>query len=156
MKGLKILIIAKSTALRWFKSWCKEISLFFPEMEVLRDWIYPVSQYCTAIWGNYHSFFHSGSVLNLYTVSVNTTQLFGVISNTTPLWKKEWQYTASSRNELENTPLLGLRDCPRASGCKLPQGAYFPIHPSSQQRINTIFSWPPMSSSTRILILSQL
>ena len=29
--------------------------------------------------------------------------LWGVISNTLPLWKKEWQYTASSRNELENT-----------------------------------------------------
>ena len=38
---------------------------------------------------------------------------------------------------------LGLRprSISRASGCKLPQGAYFPIHPSSRQCIITILSW---------------
>ena len=41
---------------------------------------------------------------------------------------------------------LGPRDCPRAIsralGCKLSQGAYFPIHPSSWQCIITLFfSW---------------
>ena len=69
--------------------------------------------------------------------------IWSVISNTLPVWKKECQFTASSRDELENTPLrqfapLNHRDCPRASGCKLPQGAYFPIHPSSRQCIITI------------------
>ena len=38
-------------------------------------------------------------------------------------------------------PPLGPRDCPRAIsralGCKLSQGAYFPIHPSSRQCIFT-------------------
>ena len=60
------------------------------------------------------------------------------------LWKKEWQYTAWGWDELENTPPpqcapLGPQDCPRAisqaSGCKLPQGAYFLIHPSPRQCI---------------------
>ena len=63
----------------------------------------------------------------------------GVISDTLPLWKKEWQYTGSSQDELGNTPHLGnlhhsaldiaLRICPRsisrASWCKLPQGRIF-------------------------------
>ena len=38
----------------------------------------------------------------------------------------------------------GLRDCPRAilgaEGCKLPRGAYFPIHPDSRQCIVILFS----------------
>ena len=33
-----------------------------------------------------------------------TPAVWGVISNTLPLWKKEWQYIASSWDELENTP----------------------------------------------------
>ena len=69
--------------------------------------------------------------------------IWSVISNTLPVWKKECQYTASSRDELENTPLrqfapLNHRDCPRASGCKLPQGVYIPTHPSSRQNFVTL------------------
>ena len=31
-----------------------------------------------------------------------------VNSNTLLLWKKDWQYTASRQDELENTPLLSV------------------------------------------------
>ena len=34
----------------------------------------------------------------------DTPAVWREISNTLPPWKKEWQYTASSRDELENTP----------------------------------------------------
>ena len=39
---------------------------------------------------------------------------------------------------LEIAPGLGPRAISLASRCKLPQGAYFPIHPSSRQCIITI------------------
>ena len=79
------------------------------------------------------SFLKRGNVLNLYTV--NTTRLLGgVIFNSLPLWKKEWQYTTSSRDELAIcTPWPS----------RLPQGAYFPIHSSSRQCIITTL--PQMS-----------
>ena len=52
-----------------------------------------------------------------------------VIFYTLPLWKKEWQYTASSRDELENMP-------PEAICTQRPERAGgFPIHPSSRQCI---------------------
>ena len=74
-----------------------------------------------------HYFFIERSVWKWY--NVNTTRLFGMLfSNTLPLWEKEWQYTASSRDELENTPPLAICT-PRPS--RLPQGAYFTIHPFS-------------------------
>ena len=49
----------------------------------------------------------SGSViekiLSLGSVLIILFYRAGVISNTLTLWKNEWQFTASSRDELENT-----------------------------------------------------
>ena len=72
--------------------------------------------------------------------------IWGVISNTLPLWKK-------NSNTLPRDGMnwkirlkipLSPRHCPRAisraSGCKLPQGAYFPIHPDSRQCNAFLFS----------------
>ena len=57
-----------------------------------------------------------------------------LISNTLPLWKKEWQYTASTRpSKLPSGNLLGL-------GCKLPWGRIFQyIPPRARQCVITIF-----------------
>ena len=71
--------------------------------------------------------------------TVNTTQLSGVFypihscSAALPRVRMNWKI----RPPRQVAP-LGPRDCPQASGCKFPQGAYFPIHPSSRQRIITI------------------
>ena len=70
-------IIITSTCLNNQNSIMRIIFIFFIERECI-EFIY--CQYTPAVWRE--------------------------ISNTLPLWKKEWQYTASSRDELENMPLL--------------------------------------------------
>ena len=45
-------------------------------------------------------------------------------------------YTAEMRGILENTPPEAISG---AEGCKLPIGAYFPIHPDSRQCIDILF-----------------
>ena len=45
-------------------------------------------------------------------------------------------YTAERRGVLENTPPEAISS---AEGCKLPRGAYFPIHSDSRQCIAILF-----------------
>ena len=58
-------------------------------------------------------------------------------SNTLPRDGMNWKI----RLKIPLSPRDCLRAISRASGCKLPQLAYFPIHPSSRQCIITILSW---------------
>ena len=80
--------------------------------------------------------FYSAGVYWIYILSILPSYL-GHNFHYTPILKKKWQYTTSSRDELEN--MLPSEICtPRPS--RLPQGAYFPIHSSSWQCIITIFN----------------
>ena len=85
-------------------------------------------------WGNCHSFFIEQECIE-FIYCQYTPAVWRVISNSLPLWKK-WQYTALSRDELENMPPSAICT-PRPS--RLPQAAYFPIHPFSRQCNVTIF-----------------
>ena len=68
--------------------------------------------------------FYSVGVYRIYILSI-LPSFRGCNIQYTPALEKKWQYTASSRDELENAPPLGNLH------------PYFPIHPSSLQRIIT-------------------
>ena len=101
-------------------------------LETWMTWLYINTFMATTV-----VFYRAGVYWN-YMYCQNYPAIWGVISNTLPLWKKECQYTDSSQDELENTPSNAICTSrpsrlpmgfvfgqSRASGCKLPQGRIF-------------------------------